>query len=307
MRPTWQDLPAEVRRAVEEVIGGPVARAESCPGGFSPGFASRLTRTDGERRFVKAIDAGTWPHEVDAYRTEAEVGAALPDSVPAPRWQGGYDDGRWCVLTFEDVDGAAPGPTPTDIRRVVEAIANLAIPSPIRLPAEHPRLGGWADLATDPTRVAGLRRLAPWAADDLPCLIELERDGIEAARGNALVHGDLYPHNILLTAARVVFVDWPHARLGSPVIDLVAFLSSVAADGVDPEPYVPTGGAVISSVAADGVDPEPYVPTGGAVTGVLAAHAGFLLAGGLAAGRTPITEAKLRLGRGALAWLETRL
>ncbi|WP_460494853.1 phosphotransferase family protein [Dactylosporangium cerinum] len=135
-------------------------------------------------------------------------------------------------------------------------------------------------------RVAGLRRHAPWAAEDLPRLVELERDGIEAARGNSLVHGDLYPHNILLTAQRVVFVDWPHARLGAPVIDLVTFLSSVAAAGVDP---------------------EPYVPTDGAVTEVLAAHAGFLLAGGLAAGATPIIEAKLHLGRGALAWLETRL
>ncbi|GAB3846838.1 hypothetical protein GCM10027610_065630 [Dactylosporangium cerinum] len=134
--------------------------------------------------------------------------------------------------------------------------------------------------------MAGLRRHAPWAAEDLPRLVELERDGIEAARGNSLVHGDLYPHNILLTAQRVVFVDWPHARLGAPVIDLVTFLSSVAAAGVDP---------------------EPYVPTDGAVTEVLAAHAGFLLAGGLAAGATPIIEAKLHLGRGALAWLETRL
>jgi hypothetical protein len=286
MRPAWSDLPAGVRHAVEELIGGPVARAESCPGGFSPGFASRLTRADGERRFVKAIDAGTWPHEVDAYRTEAKVGAALPDSVPAPRWLGGYDDGRWCVLAFEDVDGAAPGRTPTDIRRVVEAAGNLANPSPVELPGEHPRLGGWADLAADPARVARLRRHAPWAADDLPRLVGLERAGIAAARGDSLVHGDLYPHNILLTAARVVFVDWPHARLGAPVIDLVTFLSSVAADGIDP---------------------EPYVHSDGAVTEVLAAHAGFLLAGGLAAGRTPITEAKLHLGRGALAWLKTRL
>ncbi len=297
-RPAWADLPATVRSAIEALVGGPVVHADDCPDGFSPGFASRLTRADGHRRFVKAIDAGTWPHEVGAYRTEAKVGAALPDTVPAPRLLGVYDHAGWCALAFEDVDGVSPGRpwSPADIRRVVEAAAELArtaTPSPVPLPDAHPRLGGWADLAGDPDRVAGLRRHAPWAAADLRRLAALERDGLAAAHGDALVHGDLYPHNILLAEGRVVFVDWPHARLGAPVIDLVTFLSSVAADGLDPAPYLPDQ------------------PGGGAaVTAVLAAHTGFLLAGGLSApvpGLAAITTAKLRLGLGALGWLRARL
>ncbi|MET7420123.1 hypothetical protein [Dactylosporangium sp. NPDC005555] len=94
MRPSWIDLPAAVRVAVEELVGGPVVRADGCPDGFSPGFASRLTRADGARRFVKAIDADAWPHEVGAYRIEARVAAALPRSVPAPRLLGVHDDGH---------------------------------------------------------------------------------------------------------------------------------------------------------------------------------------------------------------------
>ncbi|MET7420122.1 phosphotransferase [Dactylosporangium sp. NPDC005555] len=169
---------------------------------------------------------------------------------------------------------------------VVEGVGGLGRGG--RLPSDHPRLGGWVGIDDD--SVAGLRRHAPWAAGDLTRLQALERDGLAAARGGSLVHGDLYPHNILLTADRVVFVDWPHARLGSPTVDLVAFLSSVAADGLDPEPFVP----------------EDAV----AVTEVLAAHTGFLLAGGLAApppGLEAIAAAKLRLGIGALGWLRRRL
>lgn len=298
-RPAWATLPATVRDAVEALVGGPVVHAENCPDGFSPGFASRLTRADGRRRFVKAIDAGAWPHEVDAYRTEAKVAAALPATVPAPRLLGVHDDGRWCALAFEDVDGVSPGRpwTPADIRRVVGAVADLArtaTPSPVALPTGHPRLGGWASLAEDPARVAGLRRHAPWAAGALPRLTALERDGRRAAaNGDSLVHGDLYPPNILLNEGRVVFVDWPHARLGAPVVDLVTVLLSVAADGVDPAPYLPD--------QRDG---------GAAVTAVLAAHTGFLLAGGLSApppGLEALTAAKLRLGLGALGWLRGRL
>lgn len=300
-RPAWAALPASVRGAIEALVGGPVVHADDCPDGFSPGFASRLTRADGHRRFVKAIDADAWPHEVDAYRTEAKVGAALPVTVPAPRLLGVYDDGHWCALAFEDVDGVSPGRpwNPADIHRVVDAAADLsrtATPSPVALPAEHPRLGGWDGLAADPARVARLRRHAPWAAGDLQRLAALERDGLAAARGDSLIHGDLYPHNILLTAGRVVFVDWPHARLGAPVVDLVTFLSSVAADGLDPAPYLP--------------DQRSGQNRGAAVTAVLAAHTGFLLAGGLSAphpGLEAITAAKLRLGLGALRWLRGRL
>lgn len=290
-RPAWAELPGHVRGAVEALVGGRVVRADDCPDGFSPGFASRLTCEDGRRRFVKAIDADAWPGEVGAYRTEAAVGAALPATVPAPRLLGVHDDGHWCALAFEDVDGVSPS-TPADTHRVVAAIGDLArtgTPSPVPLPVDHPRLGGWADVAADPSRVDALRRYAPWAATELDALTALDRDGRDAARGGSLVHGDLYPHNMLLTGDRVVFVDWPHARLGAPVVDLVTYLSSVAADGVDPEPYLPAGSA--------------------AVTEVLAAHAGFLLAGGLAAphpGLEAITTAKLRLGLAALDWLRRR-
>lgn len=309
-RPAWAELPERIRCAIEMLVGGQVVRAGGCPDGFSPGFAARLTLADGSRRFVKAIDAAAWPHEVGAYRTEAEVAAVLPEAVPAPRLLGVYDEGHWYALAFQDVDGRSPGRpwTPGDIRRVLAAAAALArTPAPATLPAEHPRLGGWAGLAGDPALVAALRRHAPWAAGDLPRLVALERDGLAAARGDTIVHGDLYPHNILLTAERVVFVDWPHARRGSPLVDLVTVLSSIAADGVDPAPFAPQDHAAGAAPQdhADGAVPQDH-----AVTAVLAAHAGFLLAGGLAPpyrGLEAITAAKLHLGLAALGWLRDRL
>jgi hypothetical protein len=297
-RPRWHELPAAARTHVERLLGGTVVTAQNCPGGFSPGFASRLTLADGRRAFVKAMDADTWPDEAVTHRTEATIAAALPATVPAPRLLGTFDDGHWVVLAFEHIDGAEP-PQPwrsIDLHRVVAAVRHLG-PAPIALPRDHPRLGGWTELAEDPSRLARLPDHSSWAADSIAALVQLERDGLAAAQGGSLVHFDLYPHNILLTPRRVLFVDWPHARLGAPVVDLVIVLSSAAADGVDPEP-----------VLRHHIGPTEFERS--TIDGVLAAHAGFLLGTGLLPaprGLEPIFEAKLRLGRGAVNWLQQRL
>ncbi|GIJ55494.1 hypothetical protein Vau01_030100 [Virgisporangium aurantiacum] len=283
-----------LRTEIERLAGGRVVDARSCAGGFSPGFASRLTLADGGRVFVKAIDARRWPHEVAAYRAEARVNAALPNGAPAPRFRGALDDERWIVLAFEDVDGVTPEPwTPDALGRVLAATADLGRPA-VPLDRDHPRLGGWATLTAD--------RLAPhdpWAAANLKRLTDLERAGLDTACGDSLVHGDLYPHNILLTPDRVVVVDWPHARLGAPVVDLVTVLSSAAADGLDPE-------AALRRRADSGAAGVPP----GDVDAVLAAHAGFLVSGGLATmppGLEPIAAAKRRLGAAAARWLRHRI
>ncbi|HYN93774.1 MAG TPA: phosphotransferase [Pilimelia sp.] len=248
------------------------------------------------------MDGQAWPRELELYRAEAAIAARLPAAVPAPRLLGTHDDGRWTILAFDHVDGAEPARpwVAADLDRVVRAAGRLAravTPSPIRLPRDHPRLGGWADLASDEPRLARLRAACPWAADNLGRLVALENEGLAAAAGDSLVHFDLYPHNILLTRDDVVFVDWPHARLGAPVLDLICVLSSAAADGLDPEPYL---------LRAAGHPPaEPR-----AVDAILSAHAGFLLAGAVTRmppGLEPIAAAKLHLGVGAARWLRQRL
>src|SRR5215469_7093425 len=107
-RPRWGELPERVRRQISELVGGRVEAAENCEGGFSPGFASRLTLADGRRTFVKAMDADEWPFQAPFHRDEARVSAALPQAVPAPRLLGSADDGHWVILAFECAEGAEP-------------------------------------------------------------------------------------------------------------------------------------------------------------------------------------------------------
>lgn len=79
-----------------------------------------------------------------------------------------------------------------------------------------------------------MRALSGWAADHLDELAALE-SGAQVS-GSTLLHGDLYPFNLLLTPDRVVVIDCPHAWIGAPFCDLVTLLSSARLSGVDPQP-----------------------------------------------------------------------
>ena len=298
----WDQLPADARSGIERLAGGSVVAAVSCTGGFSPGMASRLELSGGRRVFVKAMDAVDWPEQITHYRVEARVSAALPPDVPAPRLLEWSDDGRWVILVFECVDGIEPTlrDSPSAALRIAPALDDLATtwtPSPVPLAADHPRLGGWADLAMDPDALARLASADKWATDHLGTLIDLEDAGLAAAQGDTLVHFDAYPHNMLLAGGRVIFVDWPHARRGAPFVDLIAFASSAAGAGIDPDSLL------LGRAATAGRDP-------GIVDAVLAAHAGFCAAGSLwppDPDLTPIIAAKAELAAAAIAWLRRRL
>src|SRR5258706_10531847 len=227
----WAQVPPTVKAMVEQLAGGRVVTAANCEGGFSPGLASRLTLADGSMIFVKAIDVGAWPDQAGMYRAESSVSATLPAAVPAPRLLASRDDGHWVVLVFEYIDGAEPDlrERPAEAFRVAAALEDLArtlTPSPIELPSDDPRLGGWADLASGRDRLARLPALSPWAATDLGTLITLEEAGLAAAQGRSLGHLHAYPHNIFLTGEPVPFADWPHARPGAPFLYLIIFPSS---------------------------------------------------------------------------------
>jgi Phosphotransferase enzyme family len=297
-RPLWSELPTATRTMIENLVGGAVVGATNCPGGFSPGFASRLRLADGRRVFVKGMDAQAWPGEAETYRAEAAVSMSLSPAAPAPRHLGTSDDGGWVILAFEDVDGTEPEQPwrASDVDRVVVAVRDIARHAPPEtLRRDHPRLGGWHEIAAEDGLRAALPRLGAWAASHLDTLLALEERGLAAAQGESIVHFDGYPHNIPLTPERVVFVDWPHARLGAPYVDLVLLLSSVAASGLDPERYVAAHAA--------------QVP-GHDIDAVLAAHAGFCAAGALwpaPPGLEPIVAAKTVLASASLGWLIGRL
>jgi aminoglycoside phosphotransferase len=280
----WAAVPADVRRAIEELLGRKVLTAESLPGGFSEGVAARLRLQDDTNVFVKAISTAAEPSVAGFHRREAAVTRRLPAAVPVPRLLAVHDDGEWVALLFEHVTGALPAQPwrPADLERVLAtatAMAGALTPSPIpAAQAARPRLRGWA----------GIERPAdPWAAAHRDELIRLEAAPLD---GDTLLHGDLYPFNVLLDAGRVHVVDWPHAWVGPAYADVLTLMSTAA----DPERHL------AANPLTRGLDPL-------AVDAFLAAHSGFLLRLAQAAGADPrLLDMASALGHGSLRWLRQR-
>jgi hypothetical protein len=297
------EIPVRVRAAIEEILGSPVVTADSQPGGFSPGLAARLVLADGRRAFAKAVGVERNPDAPGFHRREIEVLGALPPDLPVPRLLGSYDDGSWVALVVEDVAGEAPAePWRADeLAGVVEAMAKLAdrlTPSPIEVRPvatfDEKLFRGWRTLAANPAAAAPL---GPAVCARLDELAAIEASWTAAAAGDSLVHTDLRADNILLTPHGVVFVDWPHARIGAPWLDLLFMLPSVAATGTDP------GEVWAAYPPARAADPD-------AVTAVLVAQTGFFLYHSLLPpppNLERVREFQRVQGEAAMRWVEARL
>ncbi|MEO6089031.1 MAG: phosphotransferase [Umezawaea sp.] len=234
MRITWTDLPEHVRGAVEAILGDTVVAAESQPGGFSPGTADRVRTANGSRAFVKAVSPAQNDLTPVLHRREAVVSAALPATVPAPRFLGCHDDGEWVALVLEDVDGRHPATpwTRPELDQVLAALERVAsvtsVPGLSAVADEFSEdFAGWRRVAADPPE-----DLDPWARGHLDDLVALADRGLSSLDGEALVHFDLRADNILLRAdGGVAIVDWPWACRGPAWLDTVALLVNVRLHG----------------------------------------------------------------------------
>lgn len=301
-RRRWAEIAAPLRARIEADLGSPVAEAVSQDSGFSPGVAARLRLADGRRVFAKAVDWHTNEHSPVMHRTEAIVSTGLSAFAPVPELLASYDEEGWTALVFADVDGHHPAmPWRADeLDRVLATLAELAeslTPSPSAAKSTEEKFRrtftGWRRLAAEPDD-----RLDPWALRNLDRLAELESGWPAAAAGNTLLHGDLRADNLLLTADRVVLVDWPHACVGAAWIDLLGLLPSVRMQGgPEPEPVF------LAHPVGARADPD-------AVNAVLAGLAGYFARSALQPAPPGLpTLRAFQHGQAvpALAWLRQRL
>ncbi|MCP2306328.1 Phosphotransferase enzyme family protein [Actinokineospora globicatena] len=298
-RMSWGEVPQHVRARIERALGEPVVTAVSQAGGFSPGLAVRVGLGSGRRVFVKAVGSGVNSVAPRLCRREIAVAGRLPEGLPVPRLLWSDDDGDWVTLVFEDVEGRTP-PLPWRADtwwRVQEELADLAdalTPSPIDVePLADKMFSGWRSLAAEP---ALADRIDDWSKANLDRLAEWESRWTAAAAGNTLLHGDLRADNLTLTDAGVVVVDWPHAALGAPWVDLALMVPSVVAQG---------GPSPAEIMARARWTPEPE-----ALDAVVAAVAGYFVHAALLPpppGIPRLREFQRVKAAPALAWLRERL
>jgi hypothetical protein len=303
VRMQWAEIPARVRGEIERELGAPVRSAASQAGGFSPGVAARLQLDDGTRAFVKAVSSTPNADSPNIHRREARIAAELPAAAPVPSLRWSYDDGEWVVLVFDDIDGKSPTLPwePDELTRVMLALYEVSralTPSPIVVePASEwmARLFGcWSKFADD---AAATDRLSAGWRTRIDDLVALEANWPAAVAGGTLLHLDTRADNLLLTDDRVYVVDWPWATIGTPWVDLVSMLPSVAMQG-GPDPELLWGAHPL----ARGVDRER-------VDAFLAALAGMFSWQSLqspAPGLPTLRPFQAALGKHVRAWLARR-
>lgn len=275
VRLAWEDLPGQVRGWVEEVLGAPVARAVSQPGGFSPGSADRVVTTSGRRAFVKAVSDRPNPGTPALHRREIEVLRDLTDLPEVPRLLASEDDGEWVVLVVEDVEGRHPhlpwrqeevDATLTTLRGLADRRAPGAWPALPEVLAEE--MGACRRLGEAPDV---LEALHPWLVQRMDELVELCDRTLPRLAGDRVCHLDVRADNLLVGAdGRVRLVDWPWAARGAPWTDAASLLVNVRWGGdLDLRPH-------LDAVLDLGAEPED-------VLGLVAGLAGLFTE----AARTP--------------------
>ena len=301
VRVSWDGIPAKVRRDLEARLGSRVVEAKTQRGGFSPGMAARLLLADGSRAFVKAVSEDANPDSHHIYRQEARIVAALPATVPAPRFRWMYDHRGWVALCFDDVDGRHPDEpwTERDLDLVIRSLKKMSAdltPSPIEVDetvadAFGGTLNGWFRAVE-----RGIRPADQWAVRNLDRLARLELRAPSAAAGETLVHFDLRADNMLIAGDRVVVFDWPLARTGAAWVDWLAMAPSVEMQGG------PSAAKFVASFDVRGVDGE-------SINAALASIAGYFCIHSLdppPAGIPTVRAFQAAQGVVALRWLRER-
>jgi len=308
VRPTWADLPTDLRSAITGRLGSPITWATSAGGGFTRGFAAVLTTAAGEQVFVKAASLAQQRHLSDWYAREAALTAALPTGVPAarPRWT--LTTAGYFVLCLDAVDGRIPrlpwSPVELDaaLTAWAEAAATLREPGPelvgLRLPhlADLIRtdLSWWQEAAAGREPSPVLRGPGPRRLGELA---ELEASMVGFAGGTGVIHGDLRLDNILIDQAGSAWIcDWTWLCHGPAWFDTVGLLITAYASGLDAD-AVFAGHPTAREAPPDGLD------------AALAALAGYWLTRASAGptGASPHAAAHQRFsGETALAWLAAR-
>ena len=232
--------------------GATPVRWESVRGsGYGTNTAKwRVELEDGRRAFVKlALDelASGWLR--DEWRVYHSLSASfLPDVV------GWHDTDGTTFLAIEDLSHAhwPPPWLAGQVSLVLETLDEVHAATPPQLPALsdlREALDGWPTVAADPEPFLSTGVCSrEWLAAALPRLAQAASES--KLEGEALLHLDLRSDNLCIRDGEVLLVDWNHACIGNPAIDVVAWAPSLRLEG-GPEPWdlVPESGGLAALIA----------------------------------------------------------
>jgi hypothetical protein len=213
----WNDLPDEIRTAVQDNIG-PVLSSSDVGAGQNNDLAIKLERAAQPAVFLKGVRGGGrrgtfLENEINAGQLTAGIAPAVLCHAEQANWQ---------VVAFEFVAGRPVDLSPgsADLEHVGHTIDALGKVSPGET---QPLRQRW----TNPNHWRNVAGRAP----DIACTWDIDEMCRWSARapelvdGDRLLHTDLHRDQILITDdARIFVIDWAFPAAGAAWVD-AAYLS----------------------------------------------------------------------------------
>lgn len=205
LRTDWHQLAEPTRSAIES-RSGRVVHATTAAEGLNSALALLLDTDNGTKLFVKGLRTDH-PGVVTQNR-EAMIAPHLGEIAPRLRWQVEVDG--WNLLAFDRIDGrhADYSPGSPDVEHVIDAInvmSKVQCPD-VAVKLAEKRWGGYVD--TDDERA-------------LLC-------------GEALLHTDYNPANVLINGSMAYLIDWAWPTRGAAWIDPACLVVRLIAAGNAP-------------------------------------------------------------------------
>ncbi|MFL5539440.1 MAG: phosphotransferase family protein [Longimicrobiaceae bacterium] len=244
-------LDSDARARIEALAGERVVAARRVTAGYNATERWLVRFASGRGAFAKI---GTPPRSHRHLRDEQAVYARLALAC-MPAVLGWEDHADRPILLLADLSSWTWPPPWTDglaaaLRAIEEIHAARAGLSSYE--AKHGPGGAdgwWASLERDPEPFLRLGVVTrEWWRRAGPVLREAA--GHVSPEGESVCHFDLRSDNLCLREGRAMVVDWSHACLGNPRVDLGLFLPGVAAEGgPSPGELMPGAPAVAAWVA----------------------------------------------------------
>ncbi|GAA3973656.1 hypothetical protein GCM10023085_65210 [Actinomadura viridis] len=197
----WAELPRETRAAVEACAGS-VTEVDRVEMGERSDIASVLD-TEAGKVFAKGVPAAD--RQAAWLENEARINPYVAGLAPPLRWR--VEAGGWLVLGFEYIEGRhvvySPGSGDmAKLAAVLKALQEIPCPDVVY-------------------------RRAEWRWKDFT-------DRAETMAGEAMIHADLNPGNVLITEDRAYLVDWAGTCRGAGWVELAMLIPRLIGHGHGP-------------------------------------------------------------------------
>ena len=206
-RISWDDLPDELKTAIEQRTGRILDASTATAGQNSP-VAATVT-TDQGKTFVKGLPRSE--SRSSSQGREIAVAPLVREISPHLRWH--FEEAGWIVLGYQHVEGRhadyRPGSRDPDaLLPLIKALGEIEVPAgsgPFKMAEDR-----WKTYVDDPRE-------------------------LEIFVGATLQHTDWIPHNVLISPERPYLIDWAWPTLGAAWMDPAYFLIRLMASGYSTE------------------------------------------------------------------------